>query len=42
MSYDPHVDRYEIATMIVGVAAIIAAYFGPRLGPGVRLSPRGT
>jgi hypothetical protein len=32
MSYDPVVDRYEIATMIVGVAAVIAAYFGARLG----------
>jgi len=32
MSYDPLVDRYEIATVIVGVAAVIAAYFGARRG----------
>ena len=32
MSYDPLVDWYRIATVIVGVTAVIAAYFGARLG----------
>ena len=32
MSYDPLVDWYDIATVSVGAAAVIAAYFGARLG----------
>jgi hypothetical protein len=32
MPYDPLVDWYEIATVVVGVAAVVAAYVGARLG----------
>jgi hypothetical protein len=32
MPYDPLVNWYEIGTPIAGVAAVVAAYFGARLG----------